>query len=183
MAEEIKLANIPSEVLAELIISKHSVDKVHDILIEAYPDATISRPIAREITKALNMEEELDDMSTAPSSPEVLHSVMDRELLHQIRRMTDENEVLRGIINTNSNSEFVIEGEKEYIDASQARRRMQENLRTMLDIKKGLTEYAKATASQEKVDINLNIGGLVSDALSNIKKNQDSELTSKVIDV
>jgi len=145
---------------------------MEDALIKtAMRDGAKTREEAREVVKRAVLSEELDISASFPSSEEFLSSFIDKELKAQIELISEENEKLRRVTRMDPEGTYKIESMGLVVTPEEARGLINENTKTLLNIKKGLSESIKSkqTSSADN-NIQINLGEVFSNALSNIKE-------------
>lgn len=133
----------------------------------------ITREQARSIIRYAKSQMELEQTVNAPSCTDVLSRKIDKMMEMEIDRLQEENEVLTKISKMPTNKKFMVEQTGEIINADNARARLQENIKTIMAMRKQFTEEAKAKESDGRNTFNMTVdlGSMVSSALSNIKDN------------
>lgn len=134
----------------------------------------LSRRELRQLLSYAANERNLDRTATAPTATEVLDLKITSQLNKEIDRIMDENKILTSISGKDRSKKFQLSATGEVISPDEARGRVRANISSLLEIKKALTEHAKAQASKNDAGVNVNVdlSGLITSTLSNIKESE-----------
>ena len=119
-------------------------------------------------------ERNLDQVATAPDSNDFLDQKITKQLNYEIDRIVEENKNLSKISHADPTKKFKSQATGEVMTPLEARGRVRSNISHLLEIRKSLTEQAKSKAPVDSNAVNLNIdlGNLVSSTLQNIKTSE-----------
>ena len=156
------------------------LDTVAELLALDYPERDFTRAEVRELVRRIHEERERDEVAFAPGSIDTLDKKIDRELNKEIDRLAKENRVLAEIA-AKGDGQFLIDGETQPIDPQMAKVRITQNTKMLMEIKKSISEHRKSKGdNRTDLSLNVNLGGIISDAVSNIK---DNMVDAKVLDI
>lgn len=162
---------VPVAALALVQSAEGDVDQLIEDFEFEYPDIRLTRGDARELMKHVVLEKEADELATAPSGIQYLLSQADKMLLSEIERMAHDQKVLTKIANASEAQDYRITLTGEVISPIEARQRLDNILKRLLEIKKSLSEDVKASAKGGDTQFNLqfNLGEVLTDTISNIR--------------
>lgn len=167
---------VPSSVSWDVVKAAQTADGIDSLaeLLSFEYDLELSRTQLRQLVGYAKSQQELDQLADAPSAPSILTSKIDKALDSEIDRILTENVLLRQIAQAQDDKRFQLDETGEVISPSAARARLETNTQTLLSIKKVSNDQVKAEAGHGNTGVNLTVdlGGMVSSAVKNIKANE-----------
>lgn len=137
-------------------------------------DLDMPREQARELTKALIREQELDEEALAPSSVEHLETKTSRALNEAITALEEDNAQL--IKKMKEGDMFSEDG----ITPAQARQLFKENTKLLTELQTSLTKSKAANQANGGTSLSIDLGGVFQEALSLARETE--AMQAKTID-
>lgn len=162
--------------LLQVIQGMDTINELQSYLELECPELDDNPPTRKEIRELFDYahQEELEDkVAGTPKSIIPLSRKIDDNINKVIDLITEENRVLAKIAANNDNQLRRIKSTEEELTPEEARGRILSNTEYLLNVKKHLNEQRKAEQGPGNpnvaLDINMNLGTVLQDALSNIK--------------
>ena len=174
MASELaitKAAEVPLAVLEVIYDTKGDIDDIVATLELEFPELVMSRKMLREVIRTGVRERELDQEALNPTSLDPLMGTIDRALNKEIARIASRIELLSDIASERPDKVCTVRGTGEELMPADAREELVSLRSTVLEMKKTLVDQKKAeSAAGQGVNVSVDLGGVVSAALENVKK-------------
>ena len=166
-----KAAEIPQVVLDVIHSTRGSIDFIAGTLELEFPDLVMSRKALREAIRIGVQEDEHDQVAMNPTSLDPIMGTLDRALGKEIKRIAERIEILSDIAAEPPNRVCQVRGTGEELTPADAREELVALRGTVLEMKKQFVEQKKAeNAAGHGVNVSVDLGGVVSAALENVRK-------------
>lgn len=167
------IEDLPVELLATIDDYAEDVDGLI-VAIEFEGYGRVSRQDARQLIQMLTVEREKDQMASAPSDLKVLEGQANKVLKAELDKLVEQQRLLSKIANKPDDQDYLIKQTGEQLSPEQARYRLSNVVDKVLEIKKALTEEAKAKVKigDHNFNLQVNLGESLTDALNNVRSSE-----------
>jgi hypothetical protein len=166
-----KLEDIPLDVLSLIEGAKGGVAEVAELLELEFPNLVMPRKLIRQVVRQQVFETEQDVAALNPTSLDPLMGTIDRALNKEIQRIANRIETLSEIASEAPGKICTIDRTGEELTPADAREELVSLRGIILEMKKSLVEQRKAdSAANAGVNVNVDLGSVVSAALENVKR-------------
>lgn len=167
---ELEGAKVPDKILA---VARAYKDNIDAFLCECeldYPEYRITKEQARSLIASAVRDQLDDSLAPAQMTAEDIDRKINRLLNDEVDMITKTIQRLRFIAGQEKDSIFRIESLGLTVSPDKAERMICGYEKRLLEIKKALADNKKATGGD--VNVQVNLGQIVTDALNNIKNSE-----------
>jgi hypothetical protein len=167
--------------------SRDNLDDLSLSMEMDYPQYDFSREELRHLVSYAITEFEMDRLAATPISPEPLERKINRALSEEVDRIQAEMSSLQRIAGL-PDGNYKLKATQRVVTPQEANDQLAVYTRRLLEIKKLLVEQKKADTAAKQgnvLNMQINVGDVISNALSNIRKAEaipSSGVRSAVVD-